>query len=59
MAVILINDPMDTIARESLESAGHTVDENKRTLEELSDGALAEYDAVLIRSATEITGPAI
>ena len=49
MARILINDLMDSIARQSLESAGHQVDEQKRTLEELSNGALAEYDAVLIR----------
>ncbi|MAK78185.1 MAG: hypothetical protein CL992_02805 [Euryarchaeota archaeon] len=59
MAKILINDLMDSFARQTLESAGHQVDEQKRTLEELSDGALAEYDAVLIRSGTEITGPAI
>ena len=59
MAKILINDPMAPIAREMLQSAGHQVDEKKRTREELSDGALAEYGAVLIRSATEITGPAI
>jgi len=59
MAKVLINDPVAQIARKLLKAAGHQVDENHRTLDELSNGALAEFDAVLIRSATEITGPAI
>ena len=59
MARVLINDLVPPIARQLLEAVGHQVIEKKYTLEELSDGVLSEYDAVMIRSATEITGPAI
>jgi len=54
MAKILITDGMATEGLDLLTAAGHQVDQRKVTAEELV-GMIAEYDALVVRSATQVT----
>ncbi len=59
MARICVTDGMEAKALAKLEEAGHEVVLHHFTAEELGKGALAEYDAVVIRSATIMTAKVI
>lgn len=59
MANIAVTDGMDPVAINNLISAGHNVVEQHYTQEELASGALADFDAVVIRSATKLNSEVI
>jgi D-3-phosphoglycerate dehydrogenase len=50
---------MDPVAVNNLINAGHNVVEQHFTQEELASGALADFDAVVIRSATKLNSEVI
>lgn len=59
MANIAVTDGMDPVAINNLINAGHNVVEQHYTQEELASGALADFDAVVIRSATKLNSEVI
>jgi len=59
MGRVAVTDGMDQKAIKQLEEAGHEVILNHYSISELDDGALADFDAVVIRSATKITDKVI
>jgi len=59
MARIAVNDGMDAKAIQSLINTGHEVIERHYSKEELVNGALAGFDAVIVRSATKMTSEVI
>lgn len=59
MANIAVTDGMDPVAVNNLINAGHNVVEQHYTQEELASGALADFDAVVIRSATKLSSEII
>ena len=59
MANIAVTDGMDPVAVNNLINAGHNVVEQHYTQEELVSGALADFDAVVIRSATKLDSEVI
>jgi len=56
---IAVTDGMDDAAVSRLEEAGHEVVLRHYESEELRNGALANFDAVVVRSATKMTSDAI
>lgn len=58
MLTILATDGIDRSARDELESMGHEVTEQFFESEELKK-ALADYDVVVVRSATKVKAPII
>lgn len=56
---IIITDGLADGAVKALSSAGHEVVKKKLSKEELAAGALAEWDAIIIRSATKLTAAII
>mmetsp|Transcript_7000 Transcript_7000/g.17406 ORF Transcript_7000/g.17406 Transcript_7000/m.17406 type:complete len:720 (+) Transcript_7000:42-2201(+) len=52
---IIVTDGLAAGAIKVLSEAGHEVVKKKLTKEELDAGALAEWDAIIIRSATKVT----
>jgi len=56
---IAVTDGMDDAALGMLEAAGHEVVLRHYELGELRNGALANFDAVVVRSATKMTSDAI
>jgi len=56
---IAVTDGMDDAALSMLEAAGHEVVLRHYELGELRNGALANFDAVVVRSATKMTSDAI
>ena len=59
MARIAVTDGMDENAVNILEKYGHEVILKHYSKEELLEGALCDYDAVVIRSATKLTKPVL
>jgi len=59
VANIAVTDGMDPVAVNNLINAGHNVVEQHFTQEELASGALADFDAVVIRSATKLNSEVI
>lgn len=59
MANIAVTDGMDPVAVINLINAGHNVVEQHYTQEELVSGALADFDAVVVRSATKLNSEVI
>ena len=59
MANIAVTDGMDPVAINNLINEGHNVVEQHYTQEELASGALADFDAVVIRSATKLSSEVI
>ena len=59
MARIAVTDGMDQKAVQRLEKAGHDVVVNHIEKAELLGGALAEFDAIIIRSATKLPAEVI
>ena len=59
MANIAVTDGMDPVAVNNLINAGHNVVEQHYTQEELISGALTDFDAVVIRSATKLSSEVI
>lgn len=59
MANIAVTDGMDPVAVNNLINEGHNVVEQHYTQEELASGALADFDAVVIRSATKLSSEVI
>ena len=59
MGNIAVTDGMDPVAVNNLINAGHNVVEQHYTQEELVSGALADFDAVVIRSATKLDSEVI
>jgi|TARA_B100000959_G_scaffold153056_1_gene160472 D-3-phosphoglycerate dehydrogenase len=59
MGRIAVTDGMDDEAIESIEAAGHVVVCRHYSNEELIGGALRDFDAVVIRSATKMTASVI
>ena len=59
MGRIAVTDGMDDAAVSMLEAAGHEVVLRHYEPRELRDGALADFDAVVVRSATKMTSEAI
>ena len=59
MGRIAVTDGMADAAVSILESAGHEVVLGHYEVEELRTGALADFDAVVVRSATKMTSEAI
>ena len=59
MGRIAVTDGMDDAALSMLEAAGHEVVLRHYELGELRNGALANFDAVVVRSATKMTSDAI
>ena len=59
MARIAITDGMANDAVRALKKAGHKVIEQFFSEEELLNGALKDFDAVIVRSATKLTQPII
>tara|TARA_B100001750_G_C15468438_1_gene578407 strand:- start:249 stop:1238 length:990 start_codon:yes stop_codon:yes gene_type:complete len=55
MGRIAVTDGMDESAVKQLENMGHEVILKHYSLDELESGALAKFDAVVIRSATKIS----
>lgn len=55
MARIAITDGMDQRAILNLRESGHEVSEKHFSAEQLLNGALADFDAVVVRSATKMT----
>ncbi len=58
MIRVLINDPLDLEAVNVLKKADFNVDENKVSPEDLPK-RIGEYDAIIVRSATKVTGDVI
>lgn len=56
---IIVTDGLAAGAIKALQNAGHEVVKKKLTKEELLAGALADYDAIIIRSATSVSFPQI
>ena len=56
MARIAVTDGMDKKAVSLLEKQGHEVVLKHYSAEELLDGALTAFDAIIVRSATKLTG---
>ena len=56
---IAVTDGMDEQAIMTLENAGYEVASNHYSIEELLDGVLAEFDAVVVRSATKLSADVI
>jgi hypothetical protein len=52
---IIVTDGLAAGAIKALQTAGHEVVKKKLTKEELLAGALAEWDAIIIRSATNVS----
>ena len=59
MARIAVTDGMDKKAVHVLEKAGHEVVNESISPEDLLNGALVEFDAIVVRSATKLTGDVI
>ena len=59
MGRIAVTDGMADVAVSILESAGHEVVLRHYKIEELQTGVLADFDAVVVRSATKMTSEAI
>ena len=59
MGRIAVTDGMDEQAIMTLENAGYEVASNHYSIEELLDGVLAEFDAVVVRSATKLSADVI
>jgi len=59
VANIAVTDGMDPVAVNNLINEGHNVVEQHYTQEELSSGALADFEAVVIRSATKLSSEVI
>ncbi len=59
MARIAVTDGMDSRAIQNLVEMGHEVIEKHYSKEELKNGALAKFDAVVVRSATKMTSEVI
>ena len=59
MGRIAVTDGMADAAVSILESAGHEVVLRHYEVEELRTGVLADFDAVVVRSATKMTSEAI
>ena len=55
MGRIAITDGMAEVAKEFIRKSGHEVISQHFTKEELEQGVLSEFDAVIIRSATKLT----
>ena len=55
MAKIAVTDGMSDKATKLLESSGHSVTRKFIEEDDLLNGALAEFDAVIVRSATKLT----
>ena len=53
MARIAVTDGLDSSAVKQLRTLGHEVVENHFSSDELLSGALNEFDAVIVRSATK------
>ena len=49
---VAVTDGMDSVAVNKLLTAGHDVIERHYTKDELLSGALSDFDAVIVRSAT-------
>ena len=56
---IAVTDGMDPVAVNKLLNAGYEVIERHYNEEELLDGALSDFDAVVVRSATKLTSEVI
>ena len=56
---IIVTDGLAAGAIKALQNAGHEVVKKKLSKEELAAGALADWDAIIIRSATKVTAPVI
>lgn len=56
---IIVTDGLAAGAIKALQSAGHEVVKKKLSKEELAAGALADWDAIIIRSATKCTANVI
>jgi len=56
---IIVTDGLAAGAIKQLQGAGHEVVKKKLSKEELAAGALAEWDAIIIRSATKVTAAVI
>ncbi len=59
MGRIAVTDGMAPEAISMLENSGHQVVSHHYSAEELADGVLSEFDAVVVRSATKMTSEAI
>ena len=59
MGSIAVTDGLAQSAIERLRNDGHLVELRHFSSEELLDGALSEYDAVVVRSTTKLTSEAI
>ena len=59
MARIAVTDGLDSSAVKQLRTLGHEVVENHFSSDELLSGALGEFDAVIVRSATKMTSSVI
>ena len=59
MARIAVTDGMDKKAVTMLQKAGHQVVLESITAEDLAAGALAEFDAIIVRSATKLNAAVI
>ena len=59
MARIAVTDGMDKKAVSLLEKAGHEAIVESISAEDLLNGALKEFDAIIVRSATKLTGPVL
>tara|TARA_A100001388_G_scaffold276759_1_gene265437 strand:+ start:2213 stop:3223 length:1011 start_codon:yes stop_codon:yes gene_type:complete len=59
MAKIVVTDGMSADAVSLLERNGHQVTLKSFSQQELIDGCLAEFDAIIVRSATKLTGEVI
>ena len=56
---IAITDGIDPSAKDRLVEIGHDVEERHYTNQELLDGCIADFDIVIIRSATKMTSEVI
>lgn len=59
MGRIAITDGMDKKAVAILEKAGHEPIVKSISAEDLLNGALQDFDAIVVRSATKLTGPVL
>ena len=59
MGRVAVTDGMDSVAVNKLLTAGHDVIERHYTKDELLSGALSDFDAVIVRSATKLTSEVI
>ena len=59
MARIAVTDGMDKKAVTMLQKAGHQVVLESISAEDLAAGALAEFDAIIVRSATKLNAAVI